>query len=78
MERVLNFSDGKCVEYFTYTDKNGGFSLPEVNIRSNQPAVPLDEIFTSQAIYLSYDHEEYCLWGSRLSGAKYREEYAKK
>lgn len=78
IDRVLNFSDGKCAEDFTYTDKNGSFLLPEINIRSNQPAVPLAEIFTSQAIYLSYNHEEYCLWGSRLSGAKYREEYAKK
>lgn len=78
IERVLNFSDGKSVEDFTYTDNNGGFSLPEINIRSNQPAVPLAEIFTSQAIYLSYNNEEYCLWGSRLSGVKYREEYARK
>ena len=50
IDRVLNFSDGKCAEDFTYTDKNGSFLLPEINIRSNQPVVPLAEIFTSQAI----------------------------
>jgi len=78
VERILNFSDGKSVEDFTYTDKNGGFLLPEVNIRSNQPAVPLAEIFTSQAISLTRESTKYFLWGSTFSGIKYRHEYAKK
>ncbi|MGP5158207.1 DUF6795 domain-containing protein [Pseudoalteromonas prydzensis] len=78
IERVLNFSDGKCVEDFTYTGENGSFSLPEVNIRSNQPAVPLAEIFTSQAITFTYENTKYILWVSTFSDIKYRHEYAKK
>lgn len=78
IERLLSFSDGKYVEDHAFTDKNGAFSLPEVNIRSGQPAVPFAEVFTSQAIYFTYQKIEYRLWISRLSGFKFREEYAKK
>ncbi|MCF7518738.1 DUF6795 domain-containing protein [Pseudoalteromonas sp. L21] len=78
IERRLRFSDGKYVEDFAYTDDKGGFSFPEVNIRSNQPAVPFAEIFTSQSLLLTHKSKEYCLWGARLSGFSYREEYAKK
>ena len=78
IERLLCFSDGKYVEDFAYTDDKGGFSFPETNIRSNQPAVPFAEIFTSQSLLLTHKSKEYCLWGARLSGFSYREEYAKK
>ncbi len=78
IERRLCFSDGKYVEDFAYTDDKGGFSFPEVNIRSNQPAVPFAEIFTSQSLLLKHKSKEYCLWGARLSGFSFREEYAKK
>ncbi|SBS26325.1 hypothetical protein MSP8886_00570 [Marinomonas spartinae] len=78
IERTLSFSDGKYVEDHTFTDENGAFSLPEVNIRSGQPAVPFAEVFTSQAIYFMYQEIEYTLWISRLSSYKFREEYANK
>ena len=78
IERRLRFSDGKYVEDFAYTDDKGGFSFPEVNIRSNQPAVPFAEIFTSQSLLLTHKSKEYCLWGARLPGFSFREEYAKK
>ena len=78
IERTLSFSDGKYVEDHTFTDENGAFSLPEVNIRSGQPAVPFAEIFTSQAIFFTYIGKEYCLWGTRLSSIKYCKEYAVK
>ena len=78
IERLLCFSDGKYVEDFAYTDDKGYFSLPEVNIRSNQPAVPFAELFTSQIITLIHEGTKYILWTSRLSGTKYRHEYAKK
>lgn len=78
IERLLSFSDGKYVEDHAFTDKNGAFSLPEVNIRSGQPAVPFAEIFTSQAICFTYQKNEYCLWGATHSSFKFREEYAAK
>ena len=78
IERILSFSDGKYVEDHTFTDENGEFSLPDVNIRSGQPAVPFAEIFTSQAIIFIHENDEYCLWSSRQSGIKCREEYDKK
>ncbi|SBS40085.1 hypothetical protein MSP8887_04175 [Marinomonas spartinae] len=78
IERTLSFSDGKYVEDYTFTDENGEFSLPEVNIRSGQPAVPFAEVFTSQAICFSYKNNEYILWASRLSGIKQSEAYVKK
>jgi len=78
IERLLCFSDGKYVENYVYTDDKGGFSFPEANIRSNQPAVPFAELFTSQIITLFYEGTKYILWTSRLSGTKYRHEYAKK
>ncbi|UJX26379.1 hypothetical protein L3Q70_04250 [Pseudoalteromonas sp. CF6-2] len=78
IERLLCFSDGKHVENYVYTDDKGGFSFPEANIRSNQPAVPFAELFTSQIITLIYEGTKYILWTSRLSGTRYRNEYAKK
>ena len=78
IERLLCFSDGKYVESYVYTDDKGGFSFPEANIRSSQPAVPFAELFTSQIITLIHEGTKYILWTSRLSGIKYRSEYAKK
>jgi hypothetical protein len=78
IERLLSFSDGKYVEDHAFTDKNGAFSLPEVNIRSGQPAVPFAEVFTSQAIYFTYQKIEYRLWISRLPSFKFRGEFADK
>ncbi|SBS40086.1 hypothetical protein MSP8887_04176 [Marinomonas spartinae] len=78
IERTLSFSGGKYVEDHTFTDENGEFSLPEVNIRSGQPAVPFAEIFTSQAICFTYQEKDYCLWGATHSSFKLREEYAEK
>ena len=45
IERTLSFSDGKYVEDHTFTDENGAFSRPEVNIRSGQPAGQTHERF---------------------------------
>ncbi|SBS40084.1 hypothetical protein MSP8887_04174 [Marinomonas spartinae] len=78
IERTLSFSDGKYVEDHTFTDENGAFSLPEVNIRSGQPAIPFAEVFTSQAIYFTYKKIEYRLWISRLPSFKFRAEFADK
>ncbi|SBS26320.1 hypothetical protein MSP8886_00568 [Marinomonas spartinae] len=78
IERTLSFSDGKYVEDHTFTDENGEFYLPEVNIRSGQPAVPFAEIFTSQGIFLLLEQEKYCLWGAMQTSFKFREEFAAK
>ncbi|MBE0457522.1 DUF6795 domain-containing protein [Pseudoalteromonas prydzensis] len=68
ISRSLNFSDGKARKDFTYTDHNGNFTFPEKTIRSDQPSIPLSEIFTNQYITSTYNNHKYIIWRATLIG----------
>ena len=44
------------------TDKNGHFSFPEKNIRSNRPNKMLDETRVRQIVTVNYEGTSYLLW----------------
>lgn len=44
------------------TDKNGYFTLPEKNIRSNRPNKMLDETRVRQIVTVNYEGMKYLLW----------------
>ncbi|WP_394200248.1 DUF6795 domain-containing protein [Shewanella waksmanii] len=74
--RGLYYSDGKYTEDECYTDSDGNFTMPEMSLRSSQPALLIAEQFTSQRIFAHHNNNQYLLWASRNSGIKPIKEFA--
>ncbi|WP_274055316.1 DUF6795 domain-containing protein [Thalassomonas actiniarum] len=76
--RYLSYVDYKDRYDHTFTDEEGRFSLPEVNIRSKLPGNFLVEHNTLQIIYIEQSKKKYILWNSNLPGYKPKAAYARK
>mgnify|MGYP000144128818 FL=1 len=76
--RYLSYVDYKDRFDHTFTDKEGRFSLPEVNIRSKLPGNFLVEHNTLQIIYIEQNKEKYTLWNSSLVGYEPKAAYTRK
>ena len=76
--RTLSYSDGKYTKDECYTDSNGEFEMPEMSLRSSQPALLIAEKFTSQRILAHYENEAFLLWSCESSGINTKPEFAKK
>ncbi|WDE05161.1 hypothetical protein SG34_028350 [Thalassomonas viridans] len=76
--RYLSYVDYKDRFDHTFTDEEGRFSLPEVNIRSKLPGNFLVEHNTLQIIYIEQNKKKYTLWNSSLEGYEPKAAYARK
>jgi len=66
IERELRYIDNKKRHDSTLTDKNGNFTMPEINIRSKGPGWSFSEQKTGQMIGFYYNNEFYQLWATYL------------
>jgi len=67
VKRQLEYADNKTRIDTTRTDKQGAFTMPAVNIRSNTPGRLFAEPKTLQSIGFFYKKKFYPLWLTYLS-----------
>ncbi|MDO6775381.1 hypothetical protein Q4591_08440 [Shewanella sp. 3_MG-2023] len=78
ISRTLSYSDGKYTEDHCYTCRNGEFEMPEMSLRSSQPALLIAEKIVYQLITVVFADVEYKLWSSTPSGIRDKKEYSLK
>ncbi|MBB1386445.1 hypothetical protein H5119_12995 [Pseudoalteromonas sp. SG45-5] len=78
ISRSLSYSDGKYTKDECFADSNGEFEMPEMSLRSSQPALLIAERFTFQRIFVHNKNEVFLLWSSENSGINTKPEYANK
>jgi len=78
VERILIDFDSKKREDSTFTDTNGDFTLPAVNIRSRSPGSLFRELLTSQEIYIEHKGVFFTLWSATLWGVEPIDAYDRK
>lgn len=78
ISRILSYSDGKYTEDECYTDRNGEFEMPEMSLRSSQPAMLITEKIRWQLITAQYEGNSFNLWSSNPSGIDRLDKYVSK
>ncbi|WP_281561173.1 DUF6795 domain-containing protein [Thalassomonas sp. RHCl1] len=78
IERELYYIDEKKRFDTTFTDEQGCFSMPAVNVRTKAPSWNFAEQFTKQVIGINYQNKFYELWSTFLPGIQPIEAYNKK
>ena len=76
--RTLSYSDGKYTKDECFTDSNGEFEMPEMSLRSSQPALLIAEKIRWQEITAQYSGDNFILWSSNPSGISVIQEYVDK
>jgi len=78
VERQLLYTDEKNRIDTAYTDKNGNFTLPKIDIRSRAPGWTLVDQRTQQRIWVLYNNKYYILWSTALKSIEPSSSFDKK